>query len=319
MQPQMTSDMPHASLPHKNLIDLEEYSKDQITQLLDQAEAFAAQNRSEEKQSSQLAGKTVFNVFFENSTRTRVSFDVAAKRLGAEVVNFDVQSSSVKKNESFEDTIYTLNAMQPEAVILRHGDHEAVQFAGKECACPVVNAGSGAQAHPTQALLDALTIRRHTGSLEGLTVAICGDVMHSRVAASNKVLLEKFGSTVRLVGPEGLVPSSNSGADFKTLEEGIEGADVVMMLRIQYERHGGELADAQQIQADFCLTYEKLKAAKDNVIVMHPGPMNRGVEIDGALADDGARSVIREQVEMGVALRMAVLEQLVSNPSTGSG
>ncbi|HEX8062321.1 MAG TPA: aspartate carbamoyltransferase catalytic subunit [Allosphingosinicella sp.] len=299
------------SFPHRHLLGIDALSADDIHFLLDEAEPWIEFNRGARKADQRLAGLTQFNLFFENSTRTLFSFEVAGKRLGAQVANFHPGGSSVRKGESLIDTAYTLGAMRPDVMIVRHGETGAPRQVAEAVDCPVINAGDGTGEHPTQALLDALTMRRRKGRIEGLEVAICGDIRHSRVAGSNLRLLPKLGAKVRLVGPPSLLPAGGGLPAFTDFDEGIRGADVVMMLRIQRERMeesvSGSLAD---FHALYGLTLERLERAAPDAIVMHPGPMNRGVEIDGEVADHATRSTIREQVEMGVAVRMAVLDVL---------
>jgi aspartate carbamoyltransferase catalytic subunit len=263
-----------------------------------------------------LEGMTQVNLFFENSTRTQASFEIAGKRLGADVMNMAIANSSVAKGETLIDTAITINAMHPDFLVVRHQSSGAVELLSQQVSCAVINAGDGQHEHPTQALLDALTIRRHFGRLQSLTVAICGDVLHSRVARSNIHLLNAMGATVRVVAPSTLLPSgiANFGVDvYRNMAEGIRGADVVMMLRLQQERMSGAFVPSLREYYQFYgLTESKLREAQPHALVMHPGPMNRGVEIDSSVAD-GAQSVIREQVEMGVAVRMAVLDALARN------
>ena len=282
--------------------------------LLDLADTFVDLNRQTTKKLDLLKGRTLVNMFFENSTRTQASFELAGKRLGADTMNMSVKTSSVAKGETLIDTAVTLNAMRPDLLVVRHASSGAAALLSQKVGCSVINAGDGQHEHPTQALLDALSMRRAFGSLAGLTVAICGDVMHSRVARSNVNLLGVLGAEVRLVGPPTLMPA---GADrwgatvFHDLEKGIAGADVVMMLRLQLERMQGALVPSTREYFRYWgLDREKLKAAADRVKVMHPGPMNRGVEIDSDVADDPDISLIQDQVEMGVAARMAVLAAL---------
>ena len=259
----------------------------------------------------------MINLFFENSTRTRTSFELAGKRLGGDVINMSVGTSSIKKGESLIDTAMTLNAMHPDALVVRHSESGAVQLLSEKVNCSVINAGDGSHEHPTQALLDALTIRRRKGHLEGLEVAICGDVAHSRVARSNIHLLSIMGARVRLVAPPTLLPSGieRMGVEIHhDMERGIAGCDIVMMLRLQTERmRGSFVPSVREYFRYFGLDVDKLQAAKPDALIMHPGPMNRGVEIDSLVADDIDRSLIREQVEMGVAVRMAILDTLVTN------
>jgi aspartate carbamoyltransferase catalytic subunit len=301
------------AFPHRHLLGIDELSVADAETILDEAEGWARFNRGRHKSDDRLAGLTQFNVFFENSTRTLFSFEVAGKRLGATVANFHVAGSSVHKGETLIDTALTLNAMRPDVMVVRHGDTGAPAAVAEAVDCAVVNAGDGTGEHPTQALLDALTIRRGLGRIQGLRIAICGDIRHSRVAGSNMRLLTKLGAEVRVVGPQALLPETlrEGVAAFTDFEEGIEGADIVMMLRIQRERMeqalSGTVADFHQ---SYGLTMARLDRAAPKALVMHPGPMNRGVEIDAEVADHPERSLILEQVEMGVAVRMAVLDLL---------
>ena len=294
-----------------------------ITALLDLSEAYVEQNRAPEKKSSLLRGRTVINLFFENSTRTRTSFELAGKRLGGDVINMSAESSSVKKGETLIDTAMTLNAMLPDVLVVRHPDSGAVKLLSEKVACAVINAGDGTHEHPTQALLDALAIRRRRGRLAGLQVAICGDILHSRVARSNIHLLGAMGARVRVVGPPTLIPSAieRMGVEvFHDMRAGIAGCDIVMMLRLQTERMQGSFVPSVREYFHFYgLDRDKLAAAKPDALVMHPGPMNRGVEIDSDLADDIDRSLIREQVEMGVAVRMACLDLLTRSLRSNAG
>ncbi|HMG48220.1 MAG TPA: aspartate carbamoyltransferase catalytic subunit [Allosphingosinicella sp.] len=300
-----------APFPHRHLLGIEGLSASDLLTILDAAEPWIAFNRGARKADDRLAGLTQINAFFENSTRTLFSFEIAGKRLSAQVSNFHPAASSVRKGESLNDTALTLNAMRPDILVIRH---EAVGAAAEVAAlmdCPVINAGDGTGEHPTQALLDALTIKRRFGRIAGLTVAICGDIRHSRVAGSNMRALPLLGAKVRLVGPSMLLPGDSPLPCYTDFDDGIAGADVVMMLRIQRERIeqavAGSLGD---FHALYGLTRARLDAHAPGAIVMHPGPMNRGVEIDGALADDPGRSAILEQVELGVAIRMACLDLL---------
>jgi len=280
------------------------------------AEEAVEVSRRVDKKRSNLRGRTLINLFYEPSTRTQASFEIAGKRLGADVMNMSVARSSETKGETLIDTAVTLNAMRPDIIVVRHAHAGAALLLARKVDCSVVNAGDGAHEHPTQALLDALTIRRNKGRIEGLTVAICGDVLHSRVARSNILLLGALGAVVRVIGPSTLAPDSLSrlGVEvFHDMRRGIAGADIVMMLRLQRERMAGALTpSAREYFHFFGLDEEKLACAAPDALVMHPGPMNRGVEIDSAVADS-ARSLIREQVEMGVAVRMAVLEALAQH------
>ncbi len=304
------------TFPHRHLLGIEALSAPDILHLLDMAEEAVALSRQVEKKRSILRGRTQINLFFENSTRTQASFEIAGKRLGADVMNMSVANSSVKKGETLIDTAVTLNAMRPDIIIVRHQESGAVDLLARKVDCSVVNAGDGSHEHPTQALLDALTIRRNKGRIEGLTVAICGDVAHSRVARSNMLLLAKLGARVRVVAPSTLLPAGidRLGVEVhRNMRDGLKDADIVMMLRLQLERMSGAFVPSLREYARFYgLDEEKLAYAKPDALVMHPGPMNRGVEIDTAVAD-GPRSLITEQVEMGVAVRMAVLEALAQN------
>ena len=301
-------------LQHRHLLGIEGLSKHEITTILDLAELYAKQNRSAQKHSQALAGLTQVNMFFENSTRTQSSFEIAGKRLGADVMNMVMSASSITKGETLIDTAMTLNAMHPDLLVVRHPHSGAVALLAEKVNCAVLNAGDGRHEHPTQALLDALTIRRAKGRLHRLTIAICGDIAHSRVARSNLLLLGKMENRVRLVGPRSLMPSGIDQLGVEVtdnMEEGLAGADVVMMLRLQRERmDGGFIPSEREYYHRWGLDAAKLSHAKEDAIVMHPGPMNRGVEIDGVLADDINRSVIQEQVEMGVAVRMAAMDLL---------
>src|SRR6266567_200759 len=303
-------------LHRRHLLGIEGLSPEEITGLLDLAEEYVDLNRQIDKKRSSLRGRTIINLFFEASTRTQSSFELAGKRLGADVMNMSVANSSVKKGETLVDTAITLNAMRPDIIVVRHSQAGAAHLLARKVDCAVVNAGDGAHEHPTQALLDALTIRRNKGRLEGLTIAICGDVMHSRVARSNILLLNTMGARVRVVAPSTLLPRGieRMGVEVaRDMREGLNGADIVMMLRLQRERMNGSFVpSSQEYFHYFGLDQKKLAYAKPDALVMHPGPMNRGVEIDSIVAD-GAQSLIREQVEMGVAVRMAVLEALARN------
>jgi aspartate carbamoyltransferase catalytic subunit len=315
----MGAGTPSLAFPHRHLLGIEGLSPDEITLLLDRSESYVEQNRQVDKKQSLLRGRTVINLFFENSTRTRTSFELAGKRLGGDVINMSVQASSIKKGETLIDTAMTLTAMHPDVLVVRHPESGAVQLLSEKVDCAVINAGDGSHEHPTQALLDALTIRRRKGRLQGLTVAICGDILHSRVARSNIALLNTMGARVRVVAPRTLLPAEieRLGVEvFHSMAEGLKEVDIVMMLRLQTERmHGSYVPSIREYFHFFGLDYRKLAAAKSDALIMHPGPMNRGVEIDTAVADDIDRSVIRQQVEMGVAVRMACLEVLTRNLS----
>ncbi len=288
----------------------------EIVGVLDLAEEAIAISRQIEKKKTVLRGRTQINLFFEASTRTQSSFELAGKRLGADVMNMAVGNSAVKKGETVIDTAMTLNAMRPDILVVRHHAAGAVELLAQKVSCSVINAGDGVHEHPTQALLDALTIRRHKGTIEGLTVAICGDIAHSRVARSNIQLLNILGARVRVVGPSTLLPTGieRMGVEvFTDMRSGLADADIVMMLRLQRERMAGSFVPSvREYFHYFGLDEAKLAYAKPDALVMHPGPMNRGVEIDSAVAD-GKRSLIGEQVEMGVAVRMAVLEALAAH------
>ena len=303
-------------LHQRHLLGIEGLSFDEITGLLDLAGEFVDLNRQIEKKRTSLRGRTQVNLFFEASTRTQSSFELAGKRLGADVMNMSVSSSSMRKGETLVDTAITLNAMHPDILVVRHHASGAVELLARKVDCSVINAGDGSHEHPTQALLDALTIRRNKGPIEALTIAICGDIMHSRVARSNIILLNMLGARVRVVAPSTLLPPGieNFGVEVcRDMREGLRNADIVMMLRLQRERMNGSFVPStQEYFAYFGLDAKKLAYAKPDALVMHPGPMNRGVEIDSSVAD-GAQSLIREQVEMGVAVRMAVLEALSRN------
>ncbi len=309
---------PHV-FAHRHLLGIEGLSREDIEQILDLADGYVELNRQADKKSTRLRGRTLINCFFENSTRTRTSFEVAGKRLGADVINMAVQFSSMRKGETLIDTAMTLNAMHPDVLVVRHPESGAVQLLSEKVDCAVVNAGDGSHEHPTQALLDALTIRRRKGRLGGLTVAICGDILHSRVARSNIALLNTMGARVRVVAPRTLLPAEAErfGVEvFHDMGRGLDGVDIVMMLRLQMERmHGSFVPSTREYFHFFGLDHEKLRAAKPDALIMHPGPMNRGVEIASDLADDIDRSVIRQQVEMGVAVRMACLDIMAGQPS----
>ena len=290
-----------------DLLSIDNLSDDQIATILDEGDRWFEENRSTGQRSRDFEGRTVFNLFYENSTRTLMSFAAAAHRLGASVITLPVEQSSVKKGETLEDTARTLNARRPDVLVIRHGDNGAPDVVAEIMDCPVINAGDGSNEHPTQALLDAATIRSHFGRIEGLTVAICGDVRHSRVAHSNALLLPRLGATVRLAGPPMLMPDDLLPP--LSVDEAIAGADAVMMLRVQRERLAEDLGDAPgEYLERYGLTAERLATAAPDAVVMHPGPMNRGVEIDGAIADDPTRSLIALQVEYGLAIRMACLK-----------
>ncbi len=305
---------------HRHLLGIEGLNRLDLLFLLELAEEAVEVSRQVEKKKTSLRGRTQINLFFEASTRTQSSFELAGKRLGADVMNMSVANSSVKKGETLIDTAITLNAMRPDIIVVRHHSAGACHLLARKVDCAVINAGDGAHEHPTQALLDALTIRRAKGRIDGLTVAICGDVLHSRVARSNIIALGCLGARVRVVGPSTLMPSGigQMGVEVhNNMRDGLRDADIVMMLRLQRERmQGAFIPSTREYFRFFGLDAEKLGYAKPDALVMHPGPMNRGVEIDSGVAD-GDQSLIREQVEMGVAVRMAVLEALARNLPNG--
>ena len=311
------------SFTDRHLLGIEPLRPEAITEILDLADTYVKFNKQSNKRSNALAGLTQINMFFENSTRTQASFELAGKRLGADVMNMSMQASSIKKGETLIDTALTLNAMHPDLLVVRHPHSGAVDLLAQKVNCSVLNAGDGKHEHPTQALLDALTIRRAKGRLHRLNIAICGDIAHSRVARSNLILLGKMENRVRLVGPPTLMPAQidQLGVEvYHDMREGLRDVDVVMMLRLQKERmDGGFIPSEREYYHRYGLDTEKLSYAKDDAIVMHPGPMNRGVEIDGDIADDINRSVIQEQVEMGVAVRMAAMDLLARNMRRARG
>jgi aspartate carbamoyltransferase catalytic subunit len=299
---------------HNHLLGIEGLHPSEITHILDVADEYVLLNQGTNKKRDILKGLTQINLFFENSTRTQASFELAGKRLGADVMNMSMTTSSIKKGETLIDTAVTLNAMHPDIIVVRHQNSGAVALLAGKVNCHVINAGDGRHEHPTQALLDALTIRRRKGKLQRLTIAICGDITHSRVARSNILLLGRMENRVRVIAPPTLLPSDidKYGVEvYHDMNEGLKDCDVVMMLRLQNERmQGAFVPSLREYYHRYGLDEQKLSQAKDDVIVMHPGPMNRGVEIDSALADDLTRSVVQEQVEMGVAVRMAILDVL---------
>jgi aspartate carbamoyltransferase catalytic subunit len=301
---------------HRHLLGIEGLTPPEISLLLDRSERYVEQNRRPDKKQSVLRGRTIINLFFEASTRTRTSFELAGKRLGGDVINMSVSTSSVRKGETLLDTAVTLNAMHPDVLVVRHPASGAVSLLAQKVNCAVINGGDGSHEHPTQALLDALTIRRRMGRLAGLRVAICGDIAHSRVARSNIHLLNTMGASVRVVAPRTLLPAAveRLGVSvFHDMAQGLDGVDIIMMLRLQTERMADTLVPSiREYFRFFGLDYARLARASDAALIMHPGPMNRGVEIDSLVADDYSRSVIREQVEMGVAVRMACLELLAA-------
>ena len=302
------------AFPHRHLLGIAGLQPWEILFLLEEAKQWVDLNKKSSKHADQLDGLTVINAFFENSTRTLLSFEIAGKRLGADVVNMHAAQSSIKKGETLIDTAVTLNAMKADAIVIRHGSSGAVQLIADKVDCPVLNAGDGRHEHPTQALLDALTIQRRKGDISGLTITICGDVMHSRVARSNIYCLTTLGAKVRVCGPPSLLPAALDRFNvdvFTNFDRALDGSDVVMMLRLQNERMNGDfIPSPREYHFLYGLTRERLKLASESALVMHPGPMNRGVEIDSDVADDLDHSAITEQVEMGVAVRMACLDIL---------
>jgi aspartate carbamoyltransferase catalytic subunit len=306
----------------RHLTRIADLDRSSALRILDTADTFLEVTRRPVRKVPTLRGKTVINAFFEASTRTRTSFELAGKRLSADVVNIGGSSTSTSKGETLRDTVCTLDAMHADVIVIRHAASGAAEYVAKHSRAAVVNGGDGMHEHPTQALLDAFTIRRNKGKLEGLTVAICGDIQHSRVARSNAQLLPMLGAKVRLAGPRTLLPHASDALgveQFDRIEPALEGADVVMMLRIQQERMGGGMFPTLREYARvFGLNRGRLSLARPDAIVMHPGPLNRGVEISDEVAD-GDRSVILEQVESGVAVRMAVLYVCASDPGQPSG
>jgi aspartate carbamoyltransferase catalytic subunit len=309
------------AFPHRDLLGIAHLERHEILYALDQAEAWVDLNRQPSKHSDLLSGLTIINAFFENSTRTLLSFEIAGKRLGADVVNMHAAQSSVKKGETLIDTAITLNAMRADAIVIRHGSSGAVDLIASKVDCPVLNAGDGQHEHPTQALLDALALRRalaergeESEDFTGLTVTICGDILHSRVARSNILCLQALGASVRVCAPPALMPAgieAMGAAPYNDFDAALDGADVAMMLRLQTERMEGEfIPSAREYHHLYGLTKARLERAAPNALVMHPGPMNRGVEIDSDVADMIDRSIITRQVEMGVAIRMACLDIL---------
>ena len=302
------------AFPHRHLLGIAGLQPWEILFLLEEAKQWVDLNRKSSKHADRLDGLTVINAFFENSTRTLLSFEIAGKRMGADVVNMHAAQSSIKKGETLIDTAVTLNAMKADAIVIRHGSSGAVQLIADKVDCPVLNAGDGSHEHPTQALLDALTIQRRKGDISGLTVTICGDVMHSRVARSNIYCLTTLGARVKVCCPPSLLPAALDRFNvevFTNFDQALEGSDVVMMLRLQNERMNGNfISSPREYHYLYGLTRERLARARQDALVMHPGPMNRGVEIDSDVADDPDHSAITEQVEMGVAVRMACLDIL---------
>ncbi len=314
LTPTTMPELPKTAFTHRHLLGIEGLSRDDILTVLSCAETYITKNRAPDKKHPLLKGRTLINLFYENSTRTRSSFELAGKRLGADVINMSVDASSVKKGETLIDTAMTLNAMHPDFITVRHPESGAVHLLAQKVHCSVINAGDGSHEHPTQALLDALTIQRHKGRIEGLKVAICGDILHSRVARSNILLLNKMGASVRIIAPPTLMPShpeSFGVTPFYSMREGLRDCDVVMTLRLQTERMNSSFVPSRREYFHFWgLDYEKLAYAKKDAIILDPGPIIRGLQIDSELADDIDRSMILDQVEMGVAVRQAVLELL---------
>lgn len=301
---------------HRHLIDIKHLSKEDIEYILDISEKYITRNRSNDKSCELLKGKELINLFFENSTRTRTSFELAGKRLGAHVLNMDIATSSISKGETLLDTALTLNAMHPDFIVIRHKDDEAAILMTEKVSCSVINAGTGTSSHPTQALLDALTIRRKLGKFEGKTVTISGDIKHSRVARSNIELLRKMGVKIKVAAPASLLPDDikDYGIEvFDNIQAAIPGSDIIMMLRLQKERmEKVYVKDEHEYFERFGLDGNKLNKANKNAYVMHPGPMNRGIEIDSETADDMSKSLVLEQVEIGVAVRQGILEALAA-------
>lgn len=303
------------AFPHNHLLGISGLQPWEILYILNEAEQWVSLNRSGgAKHDDRLAGLTIINAFFENSTRTLLSFEIAGKRLGADVVNMHAAQSSVKKGETLIDTAVTLKSMRADAIVIRHGSSGAVQLISEKVDCPCLNAGDGTHEHPTQALLDALTIKHRMGRIEGLTVTICGDILHSRVARSNIFCLKQLGAAVRVVAPPTLIPAAleNFGVDIYTsFDEALPGSDVVMMLRLQNERMQGDfIPSPREYFHLYGLDERRLSLAHKDALIMHPGPMNRGVEISSSVADHISQSAITDQVEMGVAVRMACLDIL---------
>lgn len=308
--------------PHQHLLGIKGLTTQDLTTLLDRADAYVTLSQKIDKTKSLLFGRTQINLFFEASTRTQSSFELAGKRLGADVMSMAIGNSSVKKGETLIDTATTLNAMKPDILVIRHSSAGAAALLAQKVSCCVINAGDGAHEHPTQALLDALTIKKTKGHIEGLTVAICGDILHSRVARSNILSLNALGARVRAVAPSTLLPTGIADMSievFNTMKEGLKGADVIMMLRLQHERMTGSfIPSIREYFHYFGLHKENLAYAKNDCIILHPGPINRGVEIASDIAD-GPQSMIHTQVEMGIAVRMAVMEALLDSRLRASG
>ncbi len=301
---------------HKHLLDISSFSKEDILYILDLSEKYVERNRSKNKSTDMLKGKELVNLFFENSTRTRTSFELAGKRLGAHVINIDIATSSISKGETLLDTALTLNAMHPDFIVIRHKDDDAARLMAEKVSCSIINAGTGSTSHPTQALLDAFTIKRKLGGFEGRRVTISGDIKHSRVARSNIDLLTKMGVEINVAAPGILLPDDikKQVNVFDNLADAIPGSDIIMMLRLQKERmEKVYVKDEAEYFERFGLDKAKLEKANKNAYIMHPGPMNRGIEIESDIADDMSKSLVLEQVEMGVAVRQGVLEALSQN------
>ena len=314
----MVEEYPTFKYPHKHLLGIEGLLPNSIEHLLALSDKFVDHlNNKKNEKLNFLKNKICINLFFENSTRTRTSFELAGKKLGADMLNISVGSSSIKKGETLIDTAMTLNAMQPDVLVVRHNDAGAVKLLSEKVNCGVINAGDGPHEHPTQALLDALTIKRRKKKIAGLKVAICGDIMHSRVARSNIHLLNTLGAEVRTIAPATLIPKDIESLGVKVfydMKNGLKNIDIIIMLRLQLERMSGSFVPSIREYFKFYgLDREKLKFAKPDALILHPGPMNRGVEIDSELADDIDRSAIFEQVQMGVAVRMACLKSIVES------
>tara|TARA_Y100000590_G_scaffold63437_2_gene68079 strand:+ start:348 stop:1487 length:1140 start_codon:yes stop_codon:yes gene_type:complete len=301
----------------KHLLGIKNLKKTEIEYIIDYAQQFIEFNKQKVKKSNILEGKSIFNVFFEDSTRTRTSFEIAAKRLGADLINVSVKDSSINKGETLLDTVVTIGSMDPDLLIIRHPEYGVSEMISKTIDASIINAGDGSHEHPTQALLDALTIKNKIGKFRDIKIAICGDILHSRVARSNIYLLKKLGAKINVVGPKTLIPDdiNDLGVSvYYDMKNGLKNCDIVMMLRIQKERILGiHIPSEKDYFLEYGLDFNKLKYAKRNALVMHPGPMNRGVEIDSKVADDVTRSLIQNQVSMGVAIRMACLKILIDN------
>ena len=299
-------------ISQKHLLGIQDLSISDVNFILSEAKQFISLNKSKNKKLDVLRGKTQINLFFEPSTRTQSSFELAGKRLGADVMSMNLNNSAIKKGETLIDTAMTLNAMHPDLIVIRHQESGAPNLLSQKVNCAVINAGDGRREHPTQALLDALTIINRKGKIEGLKIAICGDILHSRVARSNIYLMNMLGAEINIIAPKTLIPHSieRLGVNvFTDMKKGLDGCDIVMMLRLQNERmQGSFLPSKREYYEFFGLTPDKLKFAKKDALIMHPGPMNRGVEIDTKLADDINVSLVKEQVELGVAVRMACLK-----------